>query len=85
MNEEKKQIVIDQLLQGRKIEAIKTLREEEGIGLKEAKEVIDELQKTMADNPEMKEKMKSAKGCGAALLLMGILSLFSISLLAIVL
>ncbi len=45
---------------GRKITAIKLLREERGLGLKEAKEVIDRLERTRhgdsANHPAMQEQ-----------------------------
>ncbi len=35
--------VLDAIDQGRKVEAIKILREETGLGLKEAKEIVDSI------------------------------------------
>ena len=59
-------IVKQQLRQGQKIQAIKTLREETGMGLKEAKEQVDAIQaKMIADG----ETLPKASGCAGALIL----------------
>ena len=67
---EQRQAFADALHAGRKIEAIKQLRELSGLGLKEAKEIIDRLEAELrAAQPE--RFAKSAKGqTGCALLLM---------------
>ncbi|QDU74471.1 hypothetical protein Pan97_14790 [Bremerella volcania] len=59
-------IIKQQLRQGQKIEAIKTLREESGIGLKEAKEQVDAIQAKMIADGEVLPK---ASGCAGALIL----------------
>ena len=46
------------LYSGRKIEAIKLLREEKSIGLKEAKELIDSY---IESNTELQEKLKQSQ------------------------
>ena len=43
--------VLDKLMQGNKIEAIKTLRNETGLGLKEAKDMVEQ---GLLDHPEVK-------------------------------
>lgn len=60
-------IIKQQLRQGQKIQAIKTLREESGIGLKEAKEQVDAIQaKMIADG----ESLPKASGCAGGLILL---------------
>ncbi|MBA2116859.1 ribosomal protein L7/L12 [Bremerella alba] len=55
-----------QIRQGNKLEAIKTLREESGIGLKEAKDQVDAIQaKMIADG----ETLPKAGGCAGVLIL----------------
>jgi ribosomal protein L7/L12 len=44
-------VVLDKLMQGNKIEAIKTLRDETGLGLKEAKDTVEQ---GLLDHPEVK-------------------------------
>lgn len=49
---------------GRKIEAIKQLRELSGLGLRESKDIIDRLEKELrAEHPERFTNRKA--GCGA--------------------
>lgn len=51
----------------RKIEAIKLLREADGLGLKQAKEQVEELERQLAAaDPSYRAKRS---GCGVALLL----------------
>ena len=45
--------VLNYLREGKKIDAIKTLRQETGIGLKDAKDMVE---KTLLENPEVKLK-----------------------------
>ncbi len=45
--------VLDQLMQGKKIEAIKVLHSETGMGLKEAR---DGVEQTLLDHPEVKHQ-----------------------------
>ncbi|MEW4562287.1 ribosomal protein L7/L12 [Bremerella sp. JC770] len=59
-------IIKQQLRQGQKIEAIKTLRQESGVGLKEAKEQVDAIQAKMIADGEVLPK---ASGCAGALIL----------------
>lgn len=54
---------------GRKIEAIKLVREESGLGLKEAKERVDAVETQMIANGEMPPK---AKGCVGVILLLSL-------------
>jgi hypothetical protein len=59
------QEVADLILKGRKIQAIKVVRETTGVGLKEAKEMVDLLQAELArKHPDLVIPNKS--GCGAA-------------------
>ena len=57
--------VSDSIIAGRKIEAIKTYRELVGCGLKEAKEGVEAIERSLAvDHPELLEKKS---GCAAIL------------------
>jgi ribosomal protein L7/L12 len=63
---EQRQAFADALYSGRKIEAIKQLRELSGLDLKEAKEIIDRLEADLrAAHPERFTKT-SSKGAGCA-------------------
>jgi hypothetical protein len=65
---EQRQAFADALYSGRKIEAIKQLRELSGLGLKESKDIIDRLESDLrAQHPERFTKPKS--GCSVAVLL----------------
>ncbi|MGJ8619953.1 MAG: ribosomal protein L7/L12 [Methylophilaceae bacterium] len=55
------QAVIDEIKLGRKIQAIKLLREENGIGLKEAKEAIEAY---IDSHSEIKEAFNANKSAG---------------------
>lgn len=55
-----------QIRQGQKIQAIKTLREESGIGLKEAKDQVEAIQAKMIADGEVLPK---ASGCAGAMIL----------------
>ncbi|MHC2067345.1 ribosomal protein L7/L12 [Bremerella sp. T1] len=68
MSEEKPSLdaIKQYLRQGQKIQAIKALREESGIGLKEAKDQVDAIQaKMIADG----ESLPKASGCAGVLIL----------------
>ena len=56
------------LFKGRKIEAIRVYREISGLGLKESKEAVEELEKLLrAQSPEKFSSPPRGKGClGAA-------------------
>jgi hypothetical protein len=65
---EQRQAFADALYAGRKVEAIKQLRELSGLGLKESKDIIDRLEKDLrAQHPERFTKPKN--GCSVAVLL----------------
>jgi ribosomal protein L7/L12 len=59
--------VMDKLMQGNKIEAIKTLRTETGLGLKEAKDAVEQ---GLLDHPEVKMQYEqiSKQGTKSSLL-----------------
>lgn len=63
---------IDALTQGHKIEAIKILRQERGLGLKEAKDVVDTY---VEARPELASQFQAGRTAGRRLLL-GLLFLF---------
>ena len=68
MSEEKPSLdaIKQYLRQGQKIQAIKALREESGIGLKEAKDQVDAIQaKMIADG----ESLPKASGCAGVFIL----------------
>jgi hypothetical protein len=60
--------IIQQLQIGRKIEAIKLMREQRGLGLKEAKEEVDKLEAQLRREGKLPEKTGS--GCALSLLLL---------------
>ncbi len=68
---EQRQAFADALYAGRKIEAIKQLRELSGLGLKESKEIIDRLETDLrAAHPErFTRTSKKGAGCVGLLLL----------------
>jgi hypothetical protein len=69
LTEEQRQAFADALYGGRKIEAIRQLRQVSGLGLKEAKEMIERLEADLrAAHPE-RFPPPSQKGIGCALLL----------------
>jgi ribosomal protein L7/L12 len=51
--------VVNALSKGEKIEAIKLLREARGIGLKEAKDIVEEYVET---HPELSRQLSAAQG-----------------------
>lgn len=71
--EEQIREITDALLKGRKIEAIKIYREATGVGLKEAKEFIEELTATLREKHP--DKFPAAKaGCTSVLVFFAVLS-----------
>ncbi|MDF3129034.1 ribosomal protein L7/L12 [Kiritimatiellaeota bacterium B1221] len=67
---EQSQKISDALASGRKIEAIKAYRAATGQGLKEAKEGVEALHKTlMAQDPEKYPQVTSSGGCASVILL----------------
>ncbi len=66
LTDQQKEEILSCLVQGRKIPAIKAYREATGMGLKEAKDVIDEWEKKLrAEHPD---KMPPANsGCSAVI------------------
>jgi len=64
------------ILAGRKIDAIKLYRARSGIGLKESKTVIDELERQLwAECPERFTRPPSKLGCGVVMIIGGSLGL----------
>jgi ribosomal protein L7/L12 len=67
---EQRQAFADALYAGRKIEAIKQLRELSGLGLKESKALIDKLEAELRTVHPERFTAKSSKGsCAVALLI----------------
>ena len=67
LTDDQKQEILEYLVKGQKIEAIKVYREATGAGLKEAKDVIDAWdRKLRAEHPDQMPAAKS--GCGAVVL-----------------
>lgn len=69
---------------GRKIEAIKIVREQQGIGLKEAKELVEGY---LAVHPEIGAQLEQSRALGkrnwlAWLVFLGLLALFAVQYLA---
>ena len=61
---EQRQTLAEALYGGRKIEAIKQLRELSGLGLKESKEIIERLESELrATHPERFAARKKSSGC----------------------
>ena len=68
---DQRQAFADALYGGRKIEAIKQLRAMSGLGLKQAKEIIERLEGELrASNPERFKIASSKGGCVSLLLLL---------------
>ena len=67
--------ISDAIIGGNKIEAIKVYRDITGYGLKEAKEAVEALTRSLAaEHPEILENPSSSScGCIAFLLVIGIL------------
>jgi hypothetical protein len=66
--------VLSALEEGRKLEAIKRLREERGIGLKQAKELVEEY---MEMHPELNRRHTGGAG---GLVLLAVLAVISVVL-----
>ena len=64
-------LVLAALHQGNKIEAIKIIRAQRGIGLKDAKDVVDAY---IRENPALKERMKERKSSAPPVILFVILA-----------
>lgn len=56
--------VIEAIISGRKIQAIKLLREEKGFGLKEAKEAVDAY---IDNNADIKEAFNANQASGSSI------------------
>ena len=70
---EQRASITDAITAGRKIEAIKQLREVSGLGLKEAKDVVETIESELrAKNPERFTGAGAKRGCGFAVLLVGL-------------
>lgn len=68
---EQRQNFADALYAGRKIEAIKQLRQLSGLGLKESKDIIDHLEAELrAEHPERFTAPKKSGGCLALVILL---------------
>ena len=62
--------ITEAIYAGRKIEAIQQLREASGLGLKEAKEVVETIESELrAEHPERFTGAGARVGCGSAALL----------------
>lgn len=61
LSEEQVKEVTDALIKGNKIEAIKIFRDATGLGLREAKETIEEIGASLSE--EFPEVMKKSSGC----------------------
>jgi len=66
------------LLKGNKIEAIKIVREQQGIGLKEAKDMVDQH---VAANPGLRVQVESAQAAARGQLLPWLLAVIAIGVL----
>lgn len=60
---------------GRKIEAIKRLREDTGLGLKEAKDAIDALARERQGKPAVAANMAEEGGAGGAIKLVVVIAI----------
>ena len=66
-------LAVSALMKGRKIEAIKIVREEQGIELKEAKEVVEDyIRSDPVVQAELKNVRRNSSGFGWMLLLIGL-------------
>ncbi len=66
-------LAVSALMKGRKIEAIKIVREKQGIELKEAKEVVEEyIRSDPLIQIELKHVQRNSSGFGWILLLIGL-------------
>lgn len=73
-SEVKKQIA-DHLFDGRKINAIKLIRRESGMGLKEAKEFVDGIEGELREKYPDKFVNKAGSGCGTAAVIFIVLTI----------
>lgn len=64
------------LNRGNKIEAIKLLREERSIGLKEAKDIVDHY---VASHPALEAKLQSESNRGCLLWLAGLIAIATVA------
>jgi ribosomal protein L7/L12 len=73
LSDEKRQEILNAILAGKKIEAIKLYRAATGQGLKEAKDFVDQLEAALRkENPEAFQG-RSNSGCGVSVLLVAML------------
>jgi hypothetical protein len=63
--------ILTALKAGRKIEAIKLMREQRGLALKEAKEEVEKLEARMREQGELPAKTNSGCGSSAMLVMAG--------------
>ena len=68
------QEVQDLVYQGQKIQAIKLVREKMGLGLKEAKERVDDVTARLSDQFPEGFTARENSGCGTALLSVAVLA-----------
>jgi ribosomal protein L7/L12 len=68
--------VVSALSKGEKIEAIKLLREARGIGLKEAKDIVEEYVET---HPELSRQLAAAQGEMLKSFLRGLIAVAALS------
>jgi hypothetical protein len=66
---------------GQKIAAIKLLREEDGLSLVDAKAQVEAATEALKSAGELPADFGARRGCGAALLLLGVLSLLLVAIL----
>lgn len=72
LNDSQRQEILDAIKSGQKIAAIKLYREHTGLGLKEAKEFIEELTDQLRkENPEVIQSSKA--GCSTAMIAFSLL------------
>jgi hypothetical protein len=65
---EQREIFANALYSGRKIDAIKELRESSGLGLKESKEIIDRLEDDLREAHPERFTRRASKGFGCVIL-----------------
>lgn len=71
--------IVNAVIAGRKIEAIKLLRLQHGIGLKEAKHEIDKLHQELRGDPRTGATMAEEGGAGGVLkLVIAVAALFAL-------
>ena len=72
---EQRQAFAEALYAGRKIEAIKQLREASGLGLKESKDILDKLEAELRTVHPERFTAKSSKGsCAVALMIIVVMT-----------